>query len=684
VKNTRKTSDDSGHQTRWLGRFSLSGKIILSVVLLLGLLSGLGIASVGGFWVVSQDFTRYEATAGDTNLASTLQRDILAGRIGVKDFVLTSDSEAAGRVRNNLDLARAAAQAEGQRVNNPETAARISGIDDALGEYLSIFGEVETLKRRDMELAEKLDQIGPAVTAIFAQLASQAYEDYDVTTAYTAGLAQGHMLNARLNAQKFLITGDVGARDRAMEEFENLAPLQEELDSAVDSDEKRDAVTQAFAGMTEYRQTFTEVVETIMGRNALVEGGLNRIGPSVAADIAAISDAAKRQQAVIGPEVRADLDIVQGISVTAVAVSLIVGLLIGVLLVRSISRPIRSLTETMKRLADNELTVAVDGLARADEIGAMARSVDVIKQNALRVRELEAEQSAERARAEERKREEMNELADGFERTVGGIVASLADLVRDVRRSADDVADASSQAARSTESVANVSDQASANVQAVSAASEQLVASISEISARTTQAAEMARSASAEAGRGAERMNQLAETSQRIGDVIALIEDIAEQTNLLALNATIEAARAGEAGKGFAVVASEVKSLAGQTAKATDEIRQQITAMQSVSGEAVELIHSVGTAVKSLDEVNASVASAIEEQTATTEEIARHTQEAAGGSSEVTHGIADVAQATERTGSGASTVLERCDRLQQVTTELEDQMRRFVDGVRTA
>ena len=177
-------------------------------------------------------------------------------------------------------------------------------------------------------------------------------------------------------------------------------------------------------------------------------------------------------------------------------------------------------------------------------------------------------------------------------------------------------------------------------------------------------------------------MTALADTAQRVGDVVTLIQDIAAQTNLLALNATIEAARAGEAGKGFAVVASEVKTLAEQTAKATDEIRQQIEAMQSASQNAVEAIHGVEKSVESLDEMNATVAAAVEEQASTTQEIARNTQEAASGAEKVSSGIAEVSGATDQTGSGARLTLQKCEALKETAEALDKEVLRFVAHVR--
>ncbi|GHD54516.1 hypothetical protein GCM10017083_32130 [Thalassobaculum fulvum] len=364
--------------------------------------------------------------------------------------------------------------------------------------------------------------------------------------------------------------------------------------------------------------------------------------------------------------------------------AVVLALLVAIVLGRGITRPIREMTGSMRRLADDDLDVEVPGLARTDEIADIARAVQVFKDNAVRMRTMEAEQAAADRRAAEDKRRAMDELAASFESSVGAIVETLAGYVADVRSRAEAMSQATDEARSQASVVAGSSEQSSTNVQAVSAAAEELAATVTEIGSQMTRAAEMSRQANEEARRGDGRVQALAETAQQIGDVITLIQDIAEQTNLLALNATIEAARAGEAGKGFAVVASEVKSLASQTAKATEEIRAQIEEIQSASRDAVETIKAIAEVVQSLEQMNTAVASAVEEQGATTQEIARNTQEAASGASQVSDGIADVSAASERTGEGAAEVLNMCGELAASAGNLEREVHDFVRRIRAA
>jgi methyl-accepting chemotaxis protein len=344
--------------------------------------------------------------------------------------------------------------------------------------------------------------------------------------------------------------------------------------------------------------------------------------------------------------------------------------------------PIQAMATAVRRLADNDLEVDVPGLERKDEIADIAKAVQVFKENALRIRELEGEKVEADRRAAEEKQQAMEQLAVRFEQSVGGLVRTLSGHVSEVRNRAETMSQATDEARSEASVVAGSSEQSSINVQVVSAAAEELAATVNEISQQMSRAAQMSRQATEEAARGDSRIQALATTAEQIGDVITLIQTIAEQTNLLALNATIEAARAGDAGKGFAVVASEVKSLASQTAKATEDIRTQIEEIQAASQEAVSTIKVIAEVVQSLEQMNTAVASAVEEQGATTQEIARNTQEAASGASQVSDGISKVSAASERTGEGAAEVLQMCGELSASADTLSHEVTEFVHSIR--
>lgn len=363
---------------------------------------------------------------------------------------------------------------------------------------------------------------------------------------------------------------------------------------------------------------------------------------------------------------------------------LMVSLAIAWAMNRSIARPISAITTVMRRLADGETALDIPGIGRRDELGAMAETVQVFKENAIKKDRLEEEQRAAERRAKEEKQHALNELADGFEASVGQIADKVSGDARQMSTTAGHMIEITKRTGERTTEVTSTCEEANQSVQTVATAAEELSASIAEISKQIAQANEVSGQAVQEAAATDETVKGMAEAAEKIGNVVKLIQDIAEQTNLLALNATIEAARAGEAGKGFAVVANEVKSLATQTAKATEEISSQIDSMQTVTGGAVEAIDSISRRIQSIGQVTTAIAAAIEQQSSATQEIARNTQNAANRTTAVSESVDLVRQDTAETGEAVAGVVSASDTLNQQTAQLQSEMRSFLNKVRAS
>ncbi len=358
-------------------------------------------------------------------------------------------------------------------------------------------------------------------------------------------------------------------------------------------------------------------------------------------------------------------------------------LLLGLLIVKNVSTPVRKITDVMKRLAAKDMQVEIEGVGRKDEIGAMAQCVQVFKDNMIEADRLAAAQRVEAA-AKETRADCLTGLTKAFEAKVGAMVATVSSAATELQATAGSMSGTAGQTNTQATSVATAAQQASANVQTVAVAAEQLTASVAEITRQVAQSAQMAGRAAADAKRTDEIVQALAQAAARIGDVVGLITTIASQTNLLALNATIEAARAGDAGKGFAVVASEVKSLAHQTAKATEEIAAQIGQIQSATREAVTAIGGINGTINELSGISTSIAAAVEQQGAATQEIARNVQQAAAGTEEVTSSIQRVSQGASETGAAAEQLLGAAGELSHQSEQLTAEVREFVAGVRAA
>jgi len=362
----------------------------------------------------------------------------------------------------------------------------------------------------------------------------------------------------------------------------------------------------------------------------------------------------------------------------------IFSLLVALPLVRSkVASPIKAITATMRSLASGDRSIAIPGTQRSDEIGEMARSVEVFKENAVRALRLAAEQDADHLAAVKRGKE-IESLAADFDRSVSHVMEAVSGAAAQLEKTAQAMSSTAEHTNRQASSAAAATEDAFVNVQAVAGAASQLSASIEEIGRQVTQSSRISQTASEEAHQTTTTVKGLAESSAQIGEVVSLINDIASQTNLLALNATIEAARAGEAGKGFAVVANEVKSLANQTARATEEISAQISAVQSATRDAVAAIGAIVGRINEINQIAATIAAAVEEQSVATAEIARSVQLAAQGTQQVGSTIGGVSQAAVETGSASSEVLTSARSLSQESTDLKAVVDKFLHSVRIA
>jgi methyl-accepting chemotaxis protein len=573
-----------------------------------------------------------------------------------------------------------------------EVTIKATRSDERRAAYKEIAKDVEDLKVKRIALGEAVKQMIAGRDLLFTdgdKMAADVQKFVDAADktnfAESAAALEAKVLLVRVANWRFLATRDqkgvatfkanVGKAQQQIAELEKaelpqnltalLAPVKTGVAKYSDAFDRTS--TNLLLGDELYYKTITPLTVNAVGK---LEGVQESIGQAfqhtTAATEGIISSTVIMQEVVAGG-------------------ATLLGLLIAFLIARGIIGPLSGLTSGMKQLAGGNFGVVLPGLERKDEVGDMAQAVEIFKVKAEEKARAEAEAKSKQDQiaAKERKAA-MIKLADSFEAAVGEIVETVSSASTELEASATTLTATAERAQELTGMVAAASEEASTNVQSVASATEELSSSVNEISRQVQDSARMASDAVGQARTTTDRVSELSKAASRIGDVVELINTIAGQTNLLALNATIEAARAGEAGRGFAVVASEVKALAEQTAKATGEIGQQITGIQAATQDSVNAIREISGTIEKLSEISATVAAAVEEQGAATQEISRNVQQAAQGTQQVTSNITDVQRGASETGSASSQVLSAAQSLSSDSNRLKLEVGKFLNSVRAA
>jgi methyl-accepting chemotaxis protein len=395
-------------------------------------------------------------------------------------------------------------------------------------------------------------------------------------------------------------------------------------------------------------------------------------------------EALSRVYAERGKRIARQADVNQQLAFVLTCIGGLVLVLVGlgvIIISRSIARPLSSITRTIKQVAEGAENVEVPHTGRADEIGALARAIQIFQQAMDHNRNLNSQVSSESKAREERARR-MDSSVEEFRVAIGAVLRAVTDNASDMRNTAQSITRATSDAQGRAVAAAGATEQASSNVSTVASAAEELSASVQEIGRQVRQSASAVEQTGLRTERSINEIESLAAATQRIDGVLTLIQTIAEQTNLLALNATIEAARAGEAGRGFAVVAHEVKALAGQTAKATAEIAQNVSLIQASTRNAVDAVREIGGAVRDINDVTSNIAGAIGQQDAATREISVNSQAAAQGNATLVENITQLRDAIGETNTAAASVLSASSELTATAETLSREVEKFFHNLR--
>ncbi|WP_375571703.1 methyl-accepting chemotaxis protein [Ahrensia marina] len=663
---------------------SLKQMIFTGFGLVLALLIVLSVISLRGTNTIGHDFTDYRQAARESLLVNEATQTLLSVRLGVMQYRINNSQDFADQVRQGVAALGVLKNELADFMVDDTQAQQISNLSGLLDAYEVGFEQVVAAQTQRNELVPLLNESGREARSVMSELMGEAYNGGNADAAYIAGVVQQHLMLARYYGEKYLLENRPSDQERTLEELNLAAASVQSLEHFTRGSSFAGLLETYRVHADEFQRLFVTITDIIITRNDILSNQLDAIGPQLATGYETALQTVIDTQNTVGPRAAAEVASVSRTTMIIAVVAVLLGAIAAFIIGRLIARSIANVVSRMNHLVQGELDITIEGEDRRDELGDMARALLVFQENAREKVRLEASQEEQARLAEEEKRRSMHVMADAFEADVKGVVSAVSSAAEQMVGLSKMLSEAAGRAGERSTAVAAASEEASTNVETVAAASEQMTNSIAEVSQRIGDTASM----TDEAARGAEHTTatvaELSTSAQTIGDVISMISDIAEQTNLLALNATIEAARAGEAGKGFAVVASEVKSLANQTAKATEEISAQITGMQENTNAVVDSIDKIGTMIQDLNGTSSSIAAAVEEQHSATEEIARNTQQAADGTREVSSNITQVSTAVQETGQAAEEVLAASSQLAKEAERLRDNVADFLSNVRAA
>jgi methyl-accepting chemotaxis protein len=659
---------------------TIRAKMTVSAVCLLTILAGLSGGSVAVLARIDGQVSAFAGRVDGVMLAQDIDRGVLDLRRLVREFVLTGAEPIA-------NAAQAAAVALRQRLSDAGlTAAEADGVQGHLAAYGKAVADLTEGKREQVRMIrEVLDPSGAMMLERFQDIRAAAARDGDAEGMRLAGEGTERLLLAWLNTTRTLSWVDLGKAEAAVAAERRFGELIGALDALVEKTKGRE-----YYGLARQIRTLARGYHNAFKRAVEIDGELGAMvaaetaaGQAMVADAIALRDSGLREERAVAADTQRLIATTQTVILLVSLAGFALGALLTVVIARAVARPVMRMTDAMRRLAAGDTGIAIPGVGRRDEVGAMADAVDVFKRAALdNARRAEQAQADEAARAERVSR--LESLMRGFEGRITDVVTALDGSAARMQTASDRLSASADTTSRESVAVADAFALASGNVGAVAAAAGELTVSIGEIARQVEQATAVADRAVAETDHSIALIADLAQSIGRIDEVTALITAITKQTNLLALNATIEAARAGEAGKGFAVVAGEVKSLAEQTGRATEDIVRQVGSLQTASRAAVAAIEGIGAVIRDVSRISAAIAAAVDQQGAATRTISRNAAEVSDGAAPVTRRIASVTDAAAETGAAAGLVRDEADGLTRESHRLRHEVEGFLSRVKAA
>jgi methyl-accepting chemotaxis protein len=665
-------------------RLRIRGRLYAGFMILVAVGLVMAVVAVWNLRAVQDQVTRQSALSDSTarvlEISTHLQAIQRANLRYVYDANEAAMREAAERETAATELLQVGAKgtqsAERRKLYNELIAdiAKMRSLRDNLGDAVN---EARTGKATLLPSGDEL-------TVKMGKLVDTARAAVDEDTAALVADLESRLLVVQIANWRFLALRDTKGPANFRTNVDRAMQRLTAIEKSPQATELRATLAPVKTSLGIYKSAFETTSAAMLQADEIYHKNL---APLIVDSIAKLKDtetALKKDYKESRATAEAVIEGTTTIQEIAGGLAILFGVIVAFLIARSIVGPLTAMTRAMGLLADGNLAVEIPGRGKADEIGDMAKAIEVFKTSMIDTERMRAEQVEVEARQAESRKADMVRLADQFEQAVGEIVNTVSSASHQLEASAGTLTSTATRAQDISTEVASASREATANVQAVASATEELSSSVSEIARQVQESARIAGEAVGQASKTNQRVSELSKAAARIGDVVELISTIAGQTNLLALNATIEAARAGEAGRGFAVVASEVKALAEQTAKATGEIAQQVSGIQAATEESVGSIREISGTIGRLSEIASTVAAAVEQQGAATQEISRNVQQAAHGTQRVSTNIGDVQRGAAETGSASSQVLSAARSLSSDSNRLKQEVAKFLESVHAA
>jgi methyl-accepting chemotaxis protein len=667
-----------------LNSLSIRAKLFFGFGILLLMASALALFAFFSSTNATGNFSDYRSASSKSRLYSEISESVYGVRLNSLKFRALDDR---AKIQTVADYANRVGIAKLELLDTDLTSterSELEGLVDGVARYQANLNEAANLQdERHTIVRNVLTPLGIDIRSNFTQIIQSAYDNENIAVAFYAARAQQELLLARYYVQDFLLTNTRESATEARRYIQSARTEMNGLTDRVQTIENTELLEQAQAWLVQYDEAFESVVLVINERNGIYTQTLDILGNEINT---IAQDAASRNiqsQAVIGPRLAGQFNAQQWISVLVGLIAIAIGTVLAIWLGNSLSGAISAMTQAMRSLAQNDLTTEIPGEDRSDEIGSMAAAVKVFKQSMIDGEQANKQQKLEQQRKENRQHA-INTAIDQFREKADQLITNVSAASGDMEKSAYSLVSISERTASQAQVASSGSNEAATNVQTVAASTEELSASIREITGRVRNSEDLSREAVNQAETTGQNVQNLVKAAEDVGKVVNLIEDIAEQTNLLALNATIEAARAGEAGRGFAVVASEVKALAEQTASATGQITEKIGMMQHSTEQSVTSIEGILSAIQSMNETTSSIAAAVEQQGSATVEIAENVQRAAEGTNQVNSSIASVNDATQETGQAAQNVKLSCQALADDAAAIQNSIEEFLTAIKAA